>query len=303
MDRLEAMGVFVEVVDRGSFAAAARKLRCSPASVTRAVAQLEGGLGAQLLRRTTRSLKLTELGEQYVTACRRLLADVAAADALAAGEHATPRGVLAISAPVAFGRIHVRPVVDAFLAEHRDVVARLSLVDRVVDIVDEGVDVAVRIAELGDSTLIALRAGEVRRVACASPAYLDKRGTPRSPGDLARHDVISLTQVTASDTWTFGDRRVTVQPRLAVNIADAAVASALAGGGITCVLSYQVDAELRAGRLVRLLPGFEPPALPVHLVYAPGSVLSAKVRAFVDFALPRLRKALGSATSRGAVGA
>src|SRR5438045_1930590 len=158
MDRLEAMGVFVEVVERGSFAEAARRLRTSPASVTRAIAQLESGLGAPLLRRTTRSLSVTELGEQYVAACRKLLADVAAADALAAGEHATPRGVLAISAPVAFGRIHVRPVVDAFLAEHSEVRVQLSLVDRVVDLVDEGVDVAIRIAELGDSTLIALRA-------------------------------------------------------------------------------------------------------------------------------------------------
>jgi DNA-binding transcriptional LysR family regulator len=169
---------------------------------------------------------------------------------------------------------------------------RLSLVDRVVDVIEEGIDVAIRIADLADSSLVAARIGEVRRVACASPAYLKEHAAPRAPADLARHQLIAFSQLTPTDTWTFGARRVAVRPRLSVNTAEAAIASALAGGGITCVLSYQIDAELRAGRLVRVLASHEPPPVPVHAVYAAGSILSAKVRAFIDFAVPRLRKAL-----------
>lgn len=286
------MAVFVEVVERSSFAGAARSLRRSPASITRAVAQLEAAVGTQLLRRTTRSLALTESGEHYLAACRQLLAGVAAADAAAAGERDTPRGLLAVTAPVAFGKLFVRPLVDTFLADHADVRVRLALVDRVIDVIEEGIDVAIRIADLPDSSLVATRVGEVRRIACASPAYLRNHPAPRAPADLARHELIAFAQVTPTDTWTFGPRHVAVRPRLSVNTADAAIASALAGGGITCVLSYQIDAELRAGRLVRVLGNCEPPPLPVHVVYAAGSVVSAKVRAFVDFAVPRLRKAL-----------
>ena len=299
MDRLDAMTAFVTAVERGSLAAAARELRKSPAAITRAIAALEDHLGSQLLRRTTRSLKLTELGEQYIAACRRILGELAEAERAAAGERVAPRGLLAITAPIVLGRMHVRPIADAFLAAHPEVQVRLVLVDRVVHLVDEGFDVAVRIAHLPDSTLIALRAGEVRRVACASPAYLERRAAPREPAELAAHECIAFSEL-AGETWSFASGDVAITPRLAVNTADAAIGSALAGRGITCVLSYQVEAELRAGRLVSVLDDHAPAALPVHLVYAGGSVLAAKVRAFVDFALPRLRKALATVSPRGA---
>jgi len=299
MDRLDAMTAFVTAVERGSLAAAARELRRSPAAITRAIAALEDHLGSQLLRRTTRSLKLTELGEQYITACRRILSDLAEAERAAAGEHTAPRGLLAITAPIVLGRMHVRPIVDAFLAAQPEVQVRLVLVDRLVPLVDEGFDVAVRIAHLPDSSLIALRAGGVRRVACASPAYLKRRPAPREPAELAAHECIAFSEL-GGETWSFASGDVAITPRLAVNTADAAIGSALAGGGITCVLSYQVESELRAGRLVAVLDEHAPAALPVHVVYTGWSVLAAKVRAFVDFALPRLRKALATVSTRGA---
>jgi DNA-binding transcriptional LysR family regulator len=295
MDRLETLGIFVEVAERGGFAAAARRLRRSPATVTRGIAQLERELGAQLLRRTTRKVGMTEIGERYLEACRRILADVEGARQLAAGERAVARGVLAVTAPVVFGRLHVRPIVSAFLARHREVSARLAFVDRIVDLVDEGFDVAVRIGALPDSSLIAARVGEVRRIACASPAYLARQRTPREAADLARHDLIAFSQVTPNEWWPFARRRVALRPRLTVNTADAALDAALAGEGIACVLSYQADADLRAGRLVRILQKLEPEPVPVQLVYPAGSVLSAKVRAFVELAVPRLQKALARA--------
>jgi DNA-binding transcriptional LysR family regulator len=300
MDRLDAMTAFVAAVEGGSLAAAARRLRRSPAAITRAITALEDHLGNQLLRRTTRSLKLTEAGEQYIVACRRILADLAEAERVAAGERATPRGLLALTAPVAFGRLHVRPIVDAFLAAHPEVQVRMTLVDRLVHVIEEGIDVAVRIGELPDSSLIALRVGEVRRVVCASPAYLERRPAPTEPADLAGHQCIAFSQLVPGDRWMFARGHVDLPARLAVNTVDAAIGSALAGGGVTCALSYQVDAELRRGALVELLAEHAPPPVPVHVVYPSGSVLSAKVRAFVDFALPRLRKALsGIAARRG----
>lgn len=303
VDRVAAMALFVSVVDRGGFSAAARQARRSPASVSRAVAQLEYELGQPLLMRTTRRVSVTRLGEAYLAACRRILDDIDGMQQLATRESLVARGVLSVTAPVAFGRLHVRPIVDAFLARTPGVRARLVLVDRVVDVIDEGVDVAVRIGELADSSLVAVRAGDVTRVTCASPRYLATHPAVRQPADLARHAIIALSQVTPTDTWRFGARKVTVVPRLVVNTADAAIDSALAGHGITCVLSYQVAAELRRGRLVRVLADRDAPVLPVHLVYPAGSALVARVRAFVDFATPRLRKAMSPAGPRGAVGA
>lgn len=303
MDRFDAMQLFVAVVDRGNFSAAARWARRSPASVSRAVSQLERELGQPLLARTTRSVRLTKVGEEYVVVARRMLEELDTLDQLATQDKLVPRGMLSITAPVVFGQMHVSAIVDAFLARHGGVRARLLFVDRVVDVIEEGIDIAIRIGRLADSSLVAVRAGEVSRVTCASPKYLADGRIPRVPAELVEHEIISFTQVTPTDTWRYGTRKVRVDPRMIVNTAEAAITAALAGRGITCVLSYQVAAELRAGRLVPLLGERRDRPLPVHLVYAPGSALVAKVRAFVDFALPRLRKAMSPAGPRGALGA
>lgn len=301
MDRLDAMQAFVMTVDRGSLSSAARALSRSPASITRAIASLEERVGIPLLRRTTRSLKLTESGERYLAVARRVLADLAEAEKSATSALEAPRGMLTVTAPVLFGTRHVLPAVDAFLEAHREVRARLLLLDRVVNIVDEGIDVAVRIAHLPDSSLVATQLGSVRRVVCASPGYLARHGRPSDPSELASHRCIGFTATTASDTWTFAagpsggrSRSVRVHPVLTVNTAEAAIASARGGHGIACVLSYQVTEAVRAGELVPVLSRFEPEPLPVHLVFTVGSTSSAKVRAFVDFAVPRLRSVLAS---------
>lgn len=300
MDRLDAMTAFVMTVENGGLSAAARKLGRSPASITRAVAFLEDSLGVRLLRRTTRSVKITEAGDRYLVVCRQVLADLGEAERVARGALATPHGTLAVTAPVAFGGHFVRRVVDAYLERHADVRVRLSLLDRVVSLVDEGIDLAIRIAHMPDSALIATKLGEVRRLVCASPKYLSRHGRPRSPRDLGSHGCISFSALTPTDNWTFGAGRgggrsihVKVRPRLIVNSAEAAIGSAIDGCGITCVLSYQVALALREGRLVRLLEPHESAPVPVHLVYPAGSITAAKVRAFVDLGVPRLRKDLG----------
>ncbi len=296
MDRFDAMQAFVVTVDAGSLSAAARTLGRSAASVTRAVGGLEARLGVQLLRRTTRTLKLTEAGDRYLAVARRVLAEIAEAEKFAGGPLDAPRGRLTVTAPSRFGTLHVRPVVDDFLEAHAGVQSRLLLVDRVVDLVGEGVDVAVRIAHLPDSALVAVRLGEVRRLVCASPAYLARHGKPKTPADLAAHRCISFTGLTPNDTWAFGGsgrrQHVKVRPTLSVNAVEAAIGSALEGRGLVRALSYQVALALRAGELVPLLGKFELPALPVHLVYPAGSTSAAKVRSFVELAVPRLRAAL-----------
>jgi DNA-binding transcriptional LysR family regulator len=304
MDRIDAMTAFVTTVDTGGFSAAARKLGRSAASITRAVAFLEERTGSALLRRTTRTVKLTEAGERYHAACKRILSDLESAEQSAASERVGPRGVLAVTAPVSFGRLHVRPVLDAFLAVNREARARLLLLDRVVNLIDEGVDVAVRIAHLPDSSLIAVKVGEVSRVVCASPEYLARKTRPRSPADLGGHDCISVSEGTESGGWTFaspsqGKRvHVKLEPRLIVNGVDAAIDSAIDGHGVARVLSYQIERPLGEGRLVRVLARFEPEPLPVHVVYPAASAASAKVRAFVDAAVPALRTALTAAAAR-----
>ncbi|GLS77543.1 LysR family transcriptional regulator [Oharaeibacter diazotrophicus] len=292
MDRLDAMRAFVLTVDEGGLSAAARRLRRSPAAVTRAVAVLEEEVGTRLLLRTTRSVHLTEAGERYLESCRRILADWDSALALAAGERAAARGKLFVTAPVVFGRLHVRPVIDAFLDAEPEVRAQLQLVDRVVDLVDEGVDAAIRIGHLPDSTLVATRLGAVGRVVCAAPSLLARLPPIREPADLSAAPCISFGPAAAG--WSFAGPtrqgvRVPVTPRLDVNGAEAALDSAIAGHGVTRVLSYQAAAAFADGRLVRLLPEHEPEPLPVHLVYAGARLAAAKLRAFVDFAVPRLR--------------
>ncbi len=299
MDRIEAMTAFVTASDLGSLAGASRRLGRSPAAVTRAVAALERLVGTRLLNRTTRVVRLTEAGERYIASCRRILADLQEAELMAAGERSAPRGVLTITAPLFFGRLYVRRLVDAYLDEYPEVQARLLLLDRTVNLLEEGIDAAVRIGHLPDSSLIAVKTGEVRRVICASPEYLRRHKLPRQPLDVASHDCIIFSAMTPTDTWTFAASRgsdvvrtVRVRHRLIVTEAEAAIASALEGRGVTCVLSYQIERELKRGRLRLILEDFEPQPLPVHVVYPEVRLSAAKTRAFVDFVTPRLKKEL-----------
>jgi DNA-binding transcriptional LysR family regulator len=305
MDRLDSLRAFVVAVDRGSLSAAARALGCSPASLTRAVASIEARLGTALLYRTTRSLKLTEAGDRYLVVARRVLTDLDDAEKSAGAVTTAPRGVLTVTAPLAFGGLHVRALLDEYLAQYADVRVRLLLLDRVVSVVEEGVDVAVRIAHLPDSALIATAVGSVRRLVVASPAYLARYGRPKSPEDLGTHRCIASTAITPSDTWTFSagrngarSKQARVRPILSVNVAATAIDAALQGMGITCALSYQVAESLREGALVALLAPFEPPPLPVHLVYPATIAGMAKVRAFLELAAPRLRLVLSERSRR-----
>ncbi|HTZ71010.1 MAG TPA: LysR family transcriptional regulator [Acetobacteraceae bacterium] len=284
MDRLDAMSAFVAVADLSGFAAAARRLRLSPAAVTRAVAQLEQELGLTLLHRTTRAVKLTERGALYLASCRRILEDVRDAERLARGEHGAPRGTLVIAAPLMFGRLHVLPIMTGLLRRHADLSARLLLADRMMHLAEEGVDAAVRIGNLTDSALRTVTVGEVRRVLVASPDYLAQRGMPANPAALARHDIVAFEGAGATATWRFGSRgtvSVRVTPRLAVNTADAAIDAAEAGLGITRALSYQVDDALMAGRLLPVLAAHAPPPWPVQLVYLAQRQESANLSAFL----------------------
>jgi len=295
MDRLDAMNVFLAVVDAGSLSAAGRRLGMPLATVSRKLAELENHLGARLLNRSTRRLVLTEPGTAYERACRRILDDVVGAERAAAGEYDAPRGELAITAPLAFGRLHVLPVVTAFLQAHPEVDVRLALGDRIAHLLDEHVDVAVRIGVLPDSRLNAVALGSLRSVVCASPAYLEAHGTPRTPADLARHRCITF-EATFPTPWQFeGATPFTpARPRLVTNTAESAVDAAAAGLGVTRVLSYQADAALRAGQLHLLLHAFEPAPVPVHLVYDGQQRVTSKLRAFLDFAAPRLRERLAA---------
>lgn len=299
MDRLDAMAAFVAAADEGSLAAAARRLGYSPAAVTRAIASLEDRLGAQLLHRTTRALRLTSLGETYLATCRQVLDELQRAERGAAADQDTPRGLLALTAPVLFGRSRVRPVLDRFLDANPAVQARLLLLDRVVNLVDEGIDLAVRFAHLPDSSMRATHLGEVRRVLCASPAYLERHGVPQTPSELSSHACIMSTEG-AAEPWSFahstsqrcGLQTVLIQPRLIVNAAAAAIDSALDGHGIIRIGSYRVASDVVAGRLVLLLVDCVPPPVPVHFVMQAHRSMTAKLRAFIDFATPLLRSDL-----------
>lgn len=292
MDRWQAMRIFTEVAGAGSFAAAGRRLGLSPPAVTRAVAALEETIGTRLLVRTTRLVRLTEAGGRYLEDCRRILADIAEAEAAAAGAHATPTGTLRITASVLFGEIYVLPILTEFLDRYPSVDVSGLFLDRVVNIVEEGIDVAVRIGHLQDSGLAAIRVGTVRRVVCGAPAYFARHGIPAAPAELAGHRIIAPTGASASLDWRFGPgppRSVTVQPRLSCNTNAAAIAAALAGWGVTRLLSYQVAGLLAEGRLQRVLAEFEEDPLPIHVVHAEGRRAAARVRSFVDLAVERLR--------------
>lgn len=280
------MQAFVAVADLEGFAPAARKLGLSPSAVTRLIAALEERLGARLLQRTTRQVTLTDAGSRYLERARRILADVEEAEDAVEGERTHPEGRLVISAPVGFGRLHVSPVVTAYLKRYPDVGVDLRLTDRVVNLVEDGVDAAVRIGHLPDSTLVARHVGEMRRIVVASPGYLMARGEPKRPADIAAHDMIQFGAMTAAPDWRFAENgreiRVASSPRFASNSSDAAIQYAEQDGGLTRVLAYQAAASLKAGRLRIVLAEFEQPALPIHIVYPTSRLLSAKVRTFID---------------------
>lgn len=293
MDRLDSMRIFIAVAEAGGFAPAARRLALSPPAVTRAIAAVEERIGARLLHRTTRVVRLTEAGIRFLEDCRRILAEVDEAEAAAAGLHAEPRGPVAVTAPVLFGRLHVAPVLFRVADRYPQLVVRSFFIDRIVHLAEEGYDVAVRIAELPDSGLSAVRVGTVRRIVCAAPAYLAAHGTPHSPAELAEHEAIPFSRGPSTRDWVFhqGGRTETAEPRtrLIVNQADVAVAAAVAGHGLTRVLSYQAAAEIRAGLLQVVLQEFEPPPIPIQVVHQEGRRASARVRALVDMLAEGLR--------------
>jgi DNA-binding transcriptional LysR family regulator len=293
MDRLQAMTTFVAVVDSGGFASAARKLNLSPPVVTRAVAELEERLGLRLLTRTTRVVRVTDAGARFAEDCRRILADIEEAETVATGTHAAPRGTLALTAPVLFGQLYVTPILVRYLQQFPEVDAQCLFLDRVVNVVEEGIDVAVRIGELPDSSLQAARVGRVRRVLVAAPAYLKAQGVPQRPEDLARHTIAAASGVTPVSEWRFNDGGKPLlqrlQPRLRTTTNDSAIAAAVAGLGITRLLSYQVAAHVRSGALQVLLEDFEAAPLPVHVVHHEGRRATQKVRAFIDLAVDTLR--------------
>lgn len=296
MDRLDAMKVFVATLDEGSLAGAGRRLGRSPAAVSRAIAFLEEHTGTTLLHRTTRTIKLSEAGERYASACRRILTELEEADLLIANERSAPRGLLTVTAPVAAGEDVLRPILDEFIERYPAVSVRLQLLDRPVSLIDEGIDVALRIAHLPDSTLVAIPVGEVRRVVAASPHYLAKHPPIEQPADLAQHQIISMTHF-GLDSWSFPPSgRATIPqvvqftPRFMVNTIRAAIASTVAGYGVTRMFSYHVAEEVAQGSLTIVLRDSEHAPLPVHLVMPHGRLSVPKVRAFVDFAAPRLRQ-------------
>ena len=294
MDRLNALTAFVAVAEENGFAAGARRLKLSPPSVTRLVNELEAHLGARLLHRTTRSVSLTETGQRYLADAKRVLADLEEADRTAVGLHSSPAGRVSVTASLIFGRKIVAPALFDLLDLYPAIVVSTLFVDRVTHLSDEGLDIAVRIAELPDSSLIAARVGAVRRVLCAAPEYLERRGRPKEPGDLEAHDLIGFASASASSAWVAHkdgkSQTVKVQARLLTNTADVAIGAALAGRGITRVLSYQVDDEIAAGRLELVLPEYTPPSVPVHVVHRETGQVTARVRAVVDHLVSSLRE-------------
>ena len=299
MDRLDAMGLFIAVVEEGSLSAAGRKLGMPLATVSRKLSDLETHLKARLLNRSTRGLALTDAGRDYLAACKRILEDVTEAERTAAGEFSEPRGELVITAPLVMGRLHVLPVVVEFLAGYPEINVRLVQGDRIAHLQEEQIDLAVRVGELPDSRLAATRIGATRRVVCAHPDYFAAHGLPQAPRDLAGHRCVTFDAINSTEVWRFpvdgAEVAVPVRSALVVNTAEAAIDAAIAGVGVTRVLSYQVEAWTRAGQLRTALRDFAPPAMPVSVVYPGQRRLPLKLRAFLDFATPRLRERLAMA--------
>jgi len=296
MDRLEAMLIVLTVAESGSLSEAARRLNTPLATVSRKVTDLEAHLRAKLFNRSRRKLVLTEAGSSYVAACKRILADVTEAERAASGEYTAPTGELIVTTPIGLGRFHLIPILTDFLRAYPDIDVRLVLSDRIVGLLEESIDVALRVGELPDSSLIALRVGTTRRVVFASPNYLAARGTPRAPDDLVGHDCISYPGFFGPDVWTFvrgkTEIAVPVHSRLVVSSVEAACEAARADIGITVAFSHNVRAALETGTLEAVLDDFQPAAIPINLVYTAGRSLPIKLRAFLDFAAPRLKKRL-----------
>lgn len=294
MDKLRAMETFVRIVDRGSLTAAAAALGVSAPSVVRTLAALEAALGVRLLARTTRRIALTDEGREYYQRCRRVLDDVGEAEAAMSARRSAPRGRLVVTAPVQFGRMHVVPLVLDFMSRHPALHIDLRLLDRIVDLLEEGIDAAVRIGRLPDSSLVAIPVGQTRRVVCASPAYLKRAGVPKSPADLAAHRCLSSSGVTPGNEWTFaverGTARVPMTPALTSNQIDTVLDACARGMGLGQFLCYQVQPLLDGGKLRRVLTAYEPAPIPIQVVYPGARLLSSNVRAFVDWTVPRLRK-------------
>jgi len=292
MDRFQEMQIFLAVAEEQGFAAAARRLKISPPSVTRAIAAMEARIGTQLLSRTTRSLHLSEAGQRYLDDCRRILAELVEAEEAAAGSFSIPWGHLTITAPVLFGELFVAPILGEYLDQFAQVSINALLVDRVVNMTDEGVDVAVRIGHLQETGQQAIKVGEVRRVVCAAPTYLERHGRPLHPGQLREAKIVTSSSSQLVSEWQFmeGDQplNVAVEPRLVVTANNAAINLARLGWGVTRVLSYQVASDVRAGALEIILQDFEPPALPIHVVFQNGARVPAKVNTFVEFLVSRL---------------
>ena len=296
MDRLESMAAFVAVARAGGFSAASRELGIPLATISRRVGELESALGVRLLRRSTRQVVVTEAGERFFAACQRALEDLRDAEEAVSSEHRTPRGDLMITAPIAFGRLHLQPVALEFLAAHPQIKLRMQLVDRIVNIADEHVDAALRIAHLPDSRLIARTLGSIRVVVCASPAYLKEHGAPQRPEDLMQHDCIAWSILGPRDTWWFQvsgrEQQYPIRTRLATTLAESAVDAATAGLGLVQTTSYQASQAVGDGRLVVVLRKFECAVTPVSLVYARDRLLPLRLRAFIDFAAPRMTERL-----------
>lgn len=296
MDRFESMSILVAAVEAGSLSAAGRRLGTPLATVSRKVSELEAHLKTRLLNRSSRKLTLTDAGRAYVEACKRILEDVGEAERAASGEYSAPKGDLIITAPIVFGRLHVLPIAMEFLKAYPDVDIRFVLADRLVNLLEDHVDLAVRIGELPDSSLVATRIGSICRVVCGSPAYFAERGTPKNLGELGMHDCITFEGFSSPNAWVFTTAKsgvsIPIHSRLVVNTAEAAIDAAIAGVGITRVLSYQIANAVQAGVLAVVLEKFEPTPSPVSLVYTGQRLLPLKLRAFLDFAAPRLKARL-----------
>ncbi|MFZ6745167.1 LysR family transcriptional regulator [Undibacterium sp. JH2W] len=294
MDKLHLMTVFVAVAEEEGFAAASRRLAMSPPAVTRAIAALEARLRVKLLNRSTRFVRVTEAGQRYLEDARRIIAEVEAADEATAGINAEPRGHLTVTAPVLFGKMFVMPSIVEYLQRYPGMDVSALFLDRVVNLLEEGVDVGVRIGELPDSSMKAIRVGQIRRVLCASPAYLEEHGVPASPSDLGKHSIIAATGVTPMVEWRFAhegqNMAVKVKPRLTVSSNDAAIEASLAGLGVSRLLSYQVDGHFESGLLQRVMQTYETVPLPIHVVHRESRYASTRVRSFVDLIVAQLRE-------------
>ena len=296
MDRLEAMSILVAIADGGSLSQASRKLKIPLASVSRKLSELESSLNVKLITRSTRALEFTDTGKTYVTLCRRILDEVSEAERAVKGEYSSPKGLLTITAPIVFGRLHMVPVVADFLKAYPEVDVQLFLTDRSLDLLEEKIDLALRIGELPSSSLVSKRVGEIRHVTCASPVYLKKRGYPKTPNDLKKHDCITISVLDSNKSWVYpkgkSNQIVPIHSRLEISTPEAGLDAAARGAGITRALSYQVFAFQTEGRLETILTEFEPKPRPVQLIHSGGRIIPLKMRAFLDFASPRLKAEL-----------